>query len=125
MRIFLTKPVKKWFDNEAGVSSACLVDAAEETVKGACETSLGGGLYKKRIAAKQNKGKRGGSRLLIAYKKGHDLFFMYAFNKNEAGNISEKEKAVLKARAKLYFKLSDSDLKKAIKAGMFFEMRRH
>jgi hypothetical protein len=94
------------------------------TAAGVCEASLGGGLYKKRIAAKKNKGKRGGSRLLIAYKKGHDLFFMYAFNKNEAGNVSEKEKMALKARAKLYFELSDSDLKKAAKAGIFFEMRK-
>lgn len=36
-------------------------------------------------------GKRGGFRLLLAYKKGKDTFFLHGFEKNESENISEKE----------------------------------
>jgi hypothetical protein len=38
-------------------------------------------------------------------------------------NISEKEKTVLKERAKLYFAMSEVSLQKAIKAKIFVELR--
>ena len=48
---------------------------------------------------------------------------MYAFNKSDTGNISSKEKIVLKERAKLYFEMTEEDLKKAIKARIFYEIK--
>lgn len=120
--ILLTKPVKKWFDSKRDINETDLIKAAEEITQGVYEANLGGELYKKRIANSKTKGKSGGSRLMVAYKRGKVLFFMYAFDKNESDNISSKEKIVLKERAKIYFALSEVELQKAIEANIFYRL---
>lgn len=115
--------VNKWLKNEKVVKTPDLLAAAKELINGKFDANLGGGLYKKRISNSSNKGKSGGSRLLIAYKKRGHIFFMYAFNKNDSENISAKEKLVLKERAKIYFSMTDKELEKAIKAKVFVEIQ--
>lgn len=120
MKLFLTKEIKKWFDSEKGICENDLKTAAQEIANGIFEANLGGNIYKKRISNNLSKGKSGGSRLIIAYKNGNNLFFMYAFNKNEASNINDKEKIALKARAKIYFGMTKKEIEKAIYAKVFY-----
>lgn len=47
---------------------------------------------------------------------------MYAFNKNEKANLNDKERAALKARAKIYFGMSEKDIKKALSAKVFYRL---
>ena len=123
MKVLLAMHVNKWFKGEKSINKNDLLEAADQITKGLYEASLGGGIYKKRISNSKSKGKSGGSRLLIAYKKKGHIFFMYAFNKNELDNIGTKEKMILKERAKLYFEMAEKDLEKAIKAKAFFEIK--
>lgn len=54
------------------------------------EANLGGDVYKKRVAH-NNKGKRGGARTLVTFKKGNNTFFMYGFanSKQDLDNAGE------------------------------------
>lgn len=78
--------MKKWFDGEKSLTKQDLKIAAKDIMAGVYEANLGGHVYKKRVSNSMSKGKSGGSRLIVAYKKGHTLFFMYAFNKNDTAN---------------------------------------
>ncbi|MBA2708980.1 MAG: type II toxin-antitoxin system RelE/ParE family toxin [Tatlockia sp.] len=111
MNLFLSIEIKKWFDNENDISNENLRNAAKEITEGIYEANLGGHLYKKRISNSSSKGKSAGSRLIIAYKKGSDIFFMYAFNKNERSTITNKERMALKARAKFILEWVKKKLK--------------
>ncbi len=122
MKLLLTKETKKWFDSEKLICKNDLKTAAKEIADGIHEASLGGNIYKKRVSNSLSKGKSSGSRLIIAYKKGNNFFFMYAFNKNEKFNISNKEKAALKARAKIYFGMDENEINKAISGKVFYDL---
>jgi hypothetical protein len=123
LKVLLAMRVNKWFKREKDISKSDLFEAANAITNGLYDVSLGGGVYKKRLSNCNNKGKSGGSRLLIAYKKQGHIFFMHAFNKAELGNIGAKQKLILKERAKLYFEMAEEDLEKAIKAKVFFEIK--
>lgn len=125
MKIILTKPVKKWFDKENYISESDLLMAAEEVVKGHFEANLGGHLFKKRIANSATKGKSGGSRLIIGYQIKHHFYYLYVFNKNDRGSISDKELKALKARVKILLNLGRNELEKAIQAKILFEIGSH
>src|SRR6056297_263686 len=122
LKIILAKGVKKWFDKEPSLETNHLKNAAKELLEGKFDANLGGNLYKKRVATCSSKGKSSGSRVIVAYKKKNNIFFMYAFNKNERANINDKEKAALKARAKIYFNWTDKELEKALSANVFYQL---
>ncbi|MBA2711308.1 MAG: type II toxin-antitoxin system RelE/ParE family toxin [Tatlockia sp.] len=79
MNLFLSIEIKKWFDKEKDISNDDLRTAAKEITEGTYEANLGGHLYKKRISNSSSKGKSAGSRLIIAYKIGIDLFLQKQF----------------------------------------------
>jgi hypothetical protein len=80
MRIFKTRWFHRWAAKE-GLSDPALAAAARELEQGLGD-AMGGFVYKKRIAL-PGRGKRGGARTLIAYRRGQAVFFMYGFPKNE------------------------------------------
>lgn len=85
MKIYKTKWFKNWAKNE-DVSEQFLLDAINEMERGLKGASLGGNLYKKRIAI-EGRGKRGGKRVIIAFIENNKSFFVYGFSKNEIENI--------------------------------------
>jgi hypothetical protein len=48
--------------------------------------SLGAGLYKLRIATKEVRGKSGGSRSILAFKKDNGIYWLHLFSKNDKEN---------------------------------------
>lgn len=111
MRIFKTKMFHHWAE-KIDLDDEALKQAGKEVLLMQCEASLGGGLYKKRVAI-ENKGKRGGLRTIIAFKRDHHMFFVYGFSKNRIENINEKEKEALKILAKIYLSYNDDQINKA------------
>jgi hypothetical protein len=79
------------------------------------------GVYKKRVAL-PGKGKSGGTRTLIAFRKGEHTFYLHGFRKNERANISKKELRVLKQTAAIWFSMSPKELQKAVKARVLVEL---
>ena len=120
MRIFKNKPFHLWAE-ELGLSDASLTKTIEELRHGLYEASLGGSIYKKRVAV-GSQGKRGGARTIIAFKMQGKAFFIYGFSKNKKENITQKEEDSLKSLAKIYFSYNENEIEQAIKRGEFFEV---
>lgn len=120
MLIFKTRDFSKWAGRE-GLSDDLLITAVAEMEAGLVDASLGGNVYKKRVAIGA-KGKSGGVRTLLAYQSSNKAFFMYGFAKNARANISRDEKKALKLLAKTFIAYSVSELNKAVKAGALFEV---
>lgn len=121
MRILKTKIFNQWA-KKTTLQDAELKKAVQEMRQGQYEASLGGYLYKKRIAL-QGKGKRSGIRTIIAFKKDMNVFFVYGFSKNVRNNINEEEKQSLKKLAKIYFSYNEIQINKAIKINEFIEVK--
>ena len=97
MRILKTKSFSRWANNE-GLSNQVLSKAVEEMERGLIDAKLGGFVVKKRVAL-PGRGKRGGSRTLLAYRSGDKAFFVFGFAKNERANIDYKQLKALRLLA--------------------------
>jgi len=89
MRVFLTKWMARFVRRE-GIASSNLCEAIARAERGLIDADLGGGLIKQR-AARAGKGRSGGYRTSIAYRRGDRAFFILGFAKNERANISPDE----------------------------------
>ena len=114
MKIYVTKWFDRWSRGEA-IADSALCAAVEEIECGLVDASLGGNLYKKRVAA-PGRGKRGSYRTLVAFKSGSRAYFVYGFPKSVRDNINEKEEKALKALAKNLLGYDAKAVRTAIKA---------
>lgn len=121
MRIFKTKMFNKWA--KGLLSDGDLLASAYEISAGDFDASLGQKIYKKRIAV-LGKGKSGGTRTIVAYQEGNNIFFMYGFEKNEKSNITNTEKKALQKLAKVYFTLSNKKLNIEVVDKRLIEIKR-
>ena len=120
MRVFKTKTFHQWTE-KIGLDDIVLCKAIEELVRGQYEANLGGYLYKKRIAF-SGKGKSGGLRTIIAFRREDKAFFVYGFSKNEKQNITAKDAETLKKLAKNYLTYSEEQMQKSIETHKFIEV---
>ena len=121
LKIFKTKSFNKWA-KKLCLTDRALIKAVEEIEKGLLEANLGGNLYKKRVAT-ATKGKRGGLRTLLAYKKGKVIFFIYGFEKGQKENISDQDEEYLKSSAEVYLGFDDKTIQAAISIGSLVEVK--
>lgn len=112
MLIYKNAAFSDWA-SKYSISDDVLASAINEMNKGAYEASLGGCIYKKRISI-GNKGKSGGARTIVAFVVNERAFFIYGFAKNKLDNIDDRELKALKSLAKVYLKLTDDELIKAV-----------
>ena len=95
--------------------------AVAEMNNGLIGASLGGGLFKKRIA-KPGQGKSGGWRALLACKPRRMVFFLYVFPKGSRGNIGVNELKVLKRLTKYYLAMKPDEIRVALECGELKEV---
>jgi len=88
MRIFTTRAFNR-LDVAGDLSEADLIAAVAEMNDGLWDASLGGQVYKKRVAL-AGRGKSSGARTLVAFKSKNRAFFIYGFAKNQRSNITTK-----------------------------------
>ncbi|MHB8256732.1 MAG: type II toxin-antitoxin system RelE/ParE family toxin [Acidiferrobacterales bacterium] len=119
MKIYKTKWFHRWAAKE-GLNAAVLRAAIVEMEQGLAD-ALGGYLYKKRIAI-PGRGKRGGARTLVAFRRGSSAFFIYGYPQNERANVTDRELGALRLLAKELLGYSEQQLATAIQAGELFEM---
>ena len=84
--------------------------------------SLGGHVYKKRIAL-HGRGKSGGARTLLVYRVGDVAFFIYGFAKKDRANIGKKDLAAMKKLAEDLLSYGEQTLNGLIATGEFVEVR--
>jgi DNA-binding transcriptional regulator YiaG len=83
---------------------------------------LGGNLYKKRIATK-GRGKSGSVRTILAYSAGNGTFYLYAFEKSEQADITDKEKATLRKLGNFYLSMNYGELEAHLRSGAIIEVK--
>lgn len=87
--------------------------------------SLGAGLYKLRLATKEGRGKSGGSRSILAFKKNSRVIWLHLFSKNEKGNISTNELKKLKILSDILLQLSEEDVAGLVSLGELCEVTKN
>ncbi len=120
MRIFKTKLFDQWA-HKSDLSDEILCTAVHDIEAGQYEANLGGYLYKKRIAI-PGKGKSGGLRTILAFRKDDKAFFVYGFAKNKQANISQDELSVYKELAKLLLAFNDAEINQALSSKAITEI---
>jgi hypothetical protein len=84
--------------------------------------SLGAGLYKLRLATKEGRGKSGGSRSLLAFKKDFRVIWIHLFSKNDKVNVTTNELKKLKSLSDILLTLSDDEISRLIDLGELYEV---
>ena len=121
MTVFSTKEFAR-FARKAGLAGDALLVAADEVASGRYEGSLGGGVFKKRIA-RRGQGKSGGFRTIVLFELEQHCFFAHGFAKNEKANVSNAELKALKRLARLLLGYSEGELNVALGAGELIEVK--
>lgn len=89
VHVYLTKPMMRFARREQ-ITHASLREAIRRAELGLIDADLGGGLIKQRVA-RPGKGRSGGYRTIIAYRRSGRAVFLYGFAKSERGNIRQDE----------------------------------
>ena len=110
IRIFKTKNFIRWARKEK-IADMQLRRAISEIEAGLIDSDLGGGLIKKRVA-RAGQGKRGGYRMLLAFKSKERSIFMFGISKNDRENLDADEKNIYKQLAKLHLDVPIGRLEK-------------
>ena len=112
MRVYKVKVFAR-FQRRERIAETALAKAIESAELGLVDAELGGGLIKQRIA-RPGRGKSGGYRTVIAYRRGDLAIFLLGFAKNERANISAEELEELKMQTQVFFGLTHDQIEAAI-----------
>ena len=121
MKAFKTKWFGRWARRE-DLGDSALANAMAEMERGLIDAQLGGQVVKKRVPL-PGRGKRGSTRILVAFRQGEKAFFIYGFAKNERSTVSNDELDALKILAKEFLSYGPAKLAKAINAGELIKIK--
>lgn len=121
-RVFKTKWFQR-FARKEKLADAVLIEAVDRAEKGQIDADLGGGVIKQRVA-RPGKGKSGGYRTIILFRRGERAVFMYGFAKSERDNIEADEEKQFKEAAKHVLALTEKQLAELVGEGDFVEVKR-
>jgi hypothetical protein len=99
-----------------------LREAIAQAERGLVDADLGGGLIKLRLA-RPGQGKRGGYRMLIAFRSKLRAVFLFGFVKSELDNIDDDQLATLRETAALWLASNAQKIERAITDGLLIEVR--
>jgi len=120
VQIFATKWFAK-FARREGISDATLREVIERAERGSVDADLGGGLIKQRVARK-GKGRSGGYRTIIAYRRARRAVFLFGFAKSTRENIEPDDLATARQTASLWLAADDVRIGQAIAEGELAEV---
>jgi hypothetical protein len=121
LRVFATKWFVR-FAHKEKLADARLLEAVSRIRRGIIDADLGGHLVKQRVA-REGGGRSGGYRTFVAFHAGRRSVFLYGFAKSERQNIDPSELADLKALARVFLTMSDSEVEKAVNEKELKELR--
>jgi len=120
MRIFKTNGFRHWAIKEV-LTDTALRSAVSEMEGGLVDANLGGNVYKKWVAL-QGRGKRGGARTIVAFKRKDKVFFIYGFTKNRQPSVKDHELKALKLLATQLLSYTDVALTIAMNESELIEV---
>jgi hypothetical protein len=113
-----------WFSHFAqkeSIDDKTLKNIVRQLEKGQFDASLGGGVYKQRIA-RSGEGKSGGYRSIIFFRKNRLTFFVYGFKKSRQANITKSELDDFRKLAGYMLAMTDDQIDMEIKSGRYIEI---
>ena len=116
MSLYKTRPFAR-LARKGGITDASLKATVEEMRKGIIHANLGGNVYKQRVSA-EGRGKRSGSRVIVAANLRDRWIFVHCYLKKDQANISSCEETAFKEFARVYLNLSDEVIKAAVERGI-------
>jgi hypothetical protein len=116
MSLYKTRPFSR-SAKKIGISDSALKAAVDEMRKGIIHAALGGNVYKQR-AVLDGRGKRGGSRIIVAANLLDRWIFVYCYSKSDQDNISRDEETAFKEFARVYLNLTDQVIQTAVERGI-------
>ena len=120
MQVFLTKGMARFVRREQ-IGFANLIEAIMRAESGLIDADLGGGLIKQRVA-RAGKGRSGGYRTIVAYRRAGRAVFLFGFAKNERDNIGAEELAELRKLGQNWLNASPQQMANSIKEQMLQEV---
>jgi len=121
VRIFKVKTFAR-FTRRERITDVSLCEAIAQAERGLVDADLGGGLIKLRVA-RPGQGKRGGYRMLIAFRSKLRAVFLFGFAKSELDNIDDDQLATLRETAALWLAANAQKIEQANKDGLLIEVR--
>jgi hypothetical protein len=120
MRVFLTKWMVK-FARRENISDASLCEAIARAERGLVDADLGGGLIKQRVA-RAGKGRSGGYRTIVAYRRAGRAVFLYGFAKSALENIKPENLNTLRDIAAIWLPADESKTERGLQNGELEEI---
>ena len=111
------------FARDEDISDETLSDAVARAERGLVDANLGGGLIKQRVARK-GQGRRGGYRVVIAFRAGDFALFLFGFAKSAQDNLDDRQLKVLRTFAVSWLSADAATIKKAIEQGELVEVHK-
>lgn len=93
----------------SGLTDEALGEAIDRAEEGKVDADLGGGLIKQRVSG-SSRGRSGGFRTIIAYRRGRQAIFLHLFAKARRANIGPAELEIYRKLAKAYDGLDEAQL---------------
>ena len=103
------------------LTARSLTAAVREIDDGLIDVRLGGYLLKKRIVI-AGRGKNTGVRTIVVHRQDDRLIFLYAFDKKECENITEREYLVMTELGAEYMKIPAEQIESLVGHGAVLEI---
>ena len=123
MRVFETKAFARFAKRER-ITEKEICEAARRAAKGLIDADLGGGVIKQRLARK-GRGKSGGFRSIVLFRRDEKMFFVYGFAKSARDDIRRDELMAFRKLADEMLILDNKALSAAMRNGTIMEVRCH
>ncbi|MDE0660681.1 MAG: type II toxin-antitoxin system RelE/ParE family toxin [Gammaproteobacteria bacterium] len=121
MQTFKTKAFARFAKRE-GVGDSALREAVQRAETGLVDADLGGGVIKQLIA-RQGRGRSGGFRTIVLFRRRELAFFVYGFAKSDRENLRPDELAAFRLLADRYLALDEAGLRAALSVGAIIEVK--
>jgi hypothetical protein len=103
------------------VALKALGEAIGRAERGLVDAELGSGLIKQRVA-RAGKGRSGGYRTIIAYRRAGRAFFLYGFAKSERENIEPTQLKIMRELGAAFLAASEEQIEHTIEIGELEEI---
>ena len=118
--VYKNKPFAR-FAKKTRITDVDLWNAAQLANEGVIDADLGGGVIKQRIAA-AGKGKSGGSRSIILFRKNDRAVYVYGFEKKDFANIGPNELEAFRELAQVVLGYTNAEIARRVEDGALLKV---